>query len=67
MNLEFTALVIPGNDPESSLVRLPAEAWRRMVIASRRRWEAIPVPLKAFKANLPQYDLSQVAPQGYTG
>ena len=29
--------------------------------------ETISVPVKAVKANLPQYDLSQVAPQGYTG
>jgi hypothetical protein len=25
------------------------------------------VPIKAIKANLPQYDLSQIAPQGFTG
>ena len=29
--------------------------------------EAIPVPVKAARANSPQYDPSQVAPQGYTG
>ena len=29
-------------------------------------WEGV-VSVKAVKANLPQYDLSQVAPQGFTG
>ena len=57
------------------------EPWRRMVIAlARHSWseavseggsqflcEAIPVPVKAARANSPQYDPSQVAPQGYTG